>query len=87
MILVGAVLGRRVFAVLGGLGIAGYLGHLTYRVFKDSIVFPFALSGLGLLIIWLGAVWQRREAEWSARLRALLPEPLRELIEVRRIQG
>ena len=35
MILIGAMLGRRVFAVFGGLGIAGYLGHLSYRVFKD----------------------------------------------------
>ncbi len=61
MILIGAVLGRRVFAVFGGLGIAGYLGHLSYRVFKDSLVFPFALSLIGLAIIWLGVIWQRRE--------------------------
>jgi len=83
MILVGAVLSRRVFAVFGGLGVAGYLGHLSYRVFKDSLIFPFALSGLGLAIIWLGVVWQRREAEWSARLRGYLPAALRELIEAR----
>ncbi len=83
MILIGAVLGRRVFAVFGGLGIAGYLGHLSYRVFKDSLVFPFALSLIGLAIIWLGLIWQRREAEWSARLRGYLPAALRELIEAR----
>jgi hypothetical protein len=83
MILFGAVLGRRVFAVFGGLGVAGYLGHLSWRVFKDSIVFPFALSAIGFAIIWLGVVWQRREAQWSARLRALLPTQLRELIEAR----
>lgn len=83
MILIGAVLGRRVFAVFGGLGVAGYLGHLSWRVFKDSLVFPFALSLIGLAIIWLGVIWQRREAAWSARLRAFLPGPLRELIEAR----
>ena len=83
MILVGAVLGRRVFAVFGGLGIAGYLGHLSWRVFRDSLVFPFALTLIGLAIIWLGVVWQRREREWSARLRGLLPAALRELIEQR----
>jgi len=83
MILLGAVLGRRVFAVFGGLGVAGYLGHLSWRVFRDSLVFPFALTLIGLAIIWLGVVWQRREGEWSARLRALLPAALRELIEQR----
>jgi hypothetical protein len=82
MVLVGAVLKRRVFTVFGGLGIAGYLGHLSWRVFKDSLIFPFALSLVGLAIIWLGVLWQRREAAWSARLRAYLPAPLRELLEL-----
>jgi Ca2+/Na+ antiporter len=86
MILTGAVLGRRVFAVAGGIGIAGYLGHLSYRVFKDSLVFPFALSLIGLAIIWLGVLWQRREAEWSLKLRAYLPAALRELIEARAVR-
>ena len=83
MILIGAILGRRVFAVFGGLGIAGYLGDISYRLFKDSLVFPFALSLIGLGIIWLGVIWQRREAEWSARLSGYLPAALRELIEAR----
>jgi len=86
MILVGAVLGRRVFAVFGGLGIAGYLGHLSWRVFRDSMIFPLALSLLGLAIIALGVLWQRREAQWSLRLRGLLPAPLRELIEARAVR-
>ncbi len=86
MIFIGAVLGRRVFAVFGGLGLAGYLGHLSYSVFKDSLVFPFALSVLGLAIIWAGVLWQRRETVWSARLRGYLPAPLRELIEARAVR-
>ncbi len=86
MILIGAVIGRRVFAVFGGLGIAGYLGHLSWRVFRDSLIFPFALSAVGFAIIFLGVLWQRREAEWSRRLRSLLPAALRELIELRAVQ-
>jgi len=50
MILIGAVLGRRVFAVFGGLGVAFYLGHLSWRVFKDNLVFPFALSVIGFSV-------------------------------------
>jgi hypothetical protein len=83
MIFAGAVLGRRVFAVFGGLGVAGYLGHLSSRVFKDSLAFPFALSLIGIAIVWLGVLWQRREAQWTARLRGFLPAPLRELVEAR----
>lgn len=83
MIFAGAVLGRRVFAVFGGLGVAGYLGYLASRVFRDSLLFPFALSLIGLAIIALGVVWQRREAQWSAQLRAYLPRALRELLEAR----
>ena len=80
MIGTGAVLGRRVFVVFGGLGAAGYLGHLAYDVFKDSWLFPFALTAIGLAVIWLGILWQRHEATLAARLRGLLPLPLQELI-------
>ena len=83
MILLGAVLGRRVFAVFGGLGVAGYLGYLSYRVFRDSLVFPVALTAIGLAIVWLGIVWQRRQAQWSAALRQHLPQALRELLQAR----
>ncbi|MEJ2346748.1 MAG: DUF2157 domain-containing protein [Gammaproteobacteria bacterium] len=83
MIGVGAVLSRRVFAVFGGLGVAGYLGYLAYDVFKESALFPFVLTLIGLGVIYLGIVWQRREAAITSRLRALLPTALRELIEQR----
>ena len=86
MILAGAVLGRRVFAVFGGLGVAFYLGHLSQKVFKDSLLFPFALTMIGLAVIWAGVLWQRHEAAWSARLRALLPRALAELIEARAVR-
>ena len=86
MVLIGAIIGRRVFAVFGGLGIAGYLGHLSWSLFKDSLVFPFALSAVGLGIIWLGVLWQRNEARWAASLRGFVPGPLRELIEARAVR-
>lgn len=83
MIAVGAALSRRVFAVFGGLGVAMYLGHLAYSVFKDSMMFPFMLTIIGLGVIYLGIIWQRHEGAISAKLRGVLPQPMRELIERR----
>lgn len=83
MIVVGAILSRRVFAVFGGLGTAGYLGHLAYEVFEDSMLFPFVLTLIGLGVICLGIVWQRHEKTITKVLRGLLPQPIRELFEMR----
>lgn len=84
MIVVGAIISRRVFAVFGGLGVTGYLGHLAYGIFRDSILFPFALTLIGLGVIGLGILWQRHEESISGRLRSILPAQIRELIELRR---
>jgi hypothetical protein len=83
MIVIGSVLSRRVFAVFGGLGSAGYLGHLAYEVFKDSLLFPVVLAAIGFGVIYLGIVWQRHEQTFTSRLRGLLPVAVRELIERR----
>ena len=69
----GAVIGRRVFTVLGALGVVGYLGYLAHRVFQDSLLFPFALTLLGLGFVWLGVWWQRHEEALHARLRRFMP--------------
>ena len=69
----GAVIGRRVFTVLGALGVAGYLGYLAHRVFQDSLLFPFALTLLGLGFVWLGVWWQKHEAAVHARLSRFMP--------------
>ena len=79
----GAVLVRRVFVVFGGLGCALYLGHLADTVFKDSWLFPVALTAIGLAIIYVGVIWQKRERAITARLHALLPAPVRELLQPR----
>jgi len=77
------VLGRRVFAVFGGLGIAAYLGHLARQVFADSLLFPFALTLIGLAIVAAGIWWQKNEARLSAALRTRLPAGWRELLQAR----
>ncbi len=77
LVFLGAAIGRRVFTVFGALGVAGYLGYLSWRVFRDSLMFPFALTLLGLAVITLGIWWQRHEQAIEARLGAWLPAGLR----------
>ncbi|HQR22229.1 MAG TPA: DUF2157 domain-containing protein [Burkholderiaceae bacterium] len=83
LVALGAILGRRVFAVFGGFGIAAYLGYLSHRVFADSLLFPLALTAIGLAIVAAGIWWQRNEARLSAALRRRLPDGWRELLETR----
>lgn len=77
LVLLGAAIGRRVFTVLGALGVAGYLGYLSHRVFQDSLMFPFALTLLGLGVVLLGVKWQRNEAAINAYLGRWVPQGLR----------
>jgi hypothetical protein len=69
----GAVIDRRVFTVLGALGVAGYLGYLAHRVFQDSLLFPFALTLIGLGFVAMGVWWQRHAAGIHQRLSRFSP--------------
>ena len=85
LVFLGAAIGRRIFTVLGAIGVAGYLGYLSHKVFADSLMFPFALTLLGLAIVGLGIWWQRHEAGIHARLAGWLPAGLRPLAGVEKV--
>jgi hypothetical protein len=70
---------RRIYAVAGALGVAMYLGYLASDVFKDMIGFSFALSAIGLGIIFAGLWLNKHRAQMSRSLSASLPEVLRRL--------
>lgn len=72
------LLKRKVLMVYGALGTFGYLSHLAYEIFKDSLLFPFVLSGVGLAIIYLGVLYQRNAEKIEAALRKFLPDSIRE---------
>jgi len=67
------VLMRRAYALFGALGICLYLGHLADVVFKNSLLFPFALSLIGVAVIALGLLYHRKQDEIAAWLTAHLP--------------
>lgn len=73
LIAVSLVLRRRTFMVFGALGVAGYIGHLAYRVFEDSFLFPFALTFIGLAVIALGVIYQRNRAALERVVKSRIP--------------
>ncbi len=73
LMLLGVVLDRRAYTVFGALGVFGYIGHLAWDLFANSPLFPFALSGFGLLVIAAGVVYQRKHETLRRGLLAALP--------------
>lgn len=80
MIIVGALLLRRVFVIFGSLGAFYYLSYLANYVFRDSWLFPFALTLIGIAVIALGAYWQKHERTISAKVRSYLPQSLQNFL-------
>ena len=74
---------RRVFIVFGALGLFGYLSHLAYRVFQDSLLFPVILSLIGLLIIYIGIQYRRRRQQIGHRFRTTVVPHIRAFIPER----
>lgn len=83
LIMLGIILNRKVFVVFGAIGASLYVGHLAYTVFKDSFLFPFVLTFIGIIIIYLGILWQKNEARITSSLRSILPKPIHDLLEAR----
>ncbi|HTJ78838.1 MAG TPA: hypothetical protein VL357_07550 [Rariglobus sp.] len=61
LIFLSVALRRKAFLVFGALGLLGYLYHLADMVFADSFYFPFVLSLIGLLVIFVGFVFQKNQ--------------------------
>lgn len=86
-VVLGALVRRRVFLFYGALGVNAYLVRLAYTVFKDSMLFPFALTALGLGVIALAVKYQRNRQAIDARVESLVPEWLREVLPRARLAG
>lgn len=70
---VAVLLRRPMFMVFGVLGVAAYLGYLAYEVFAESLLFPVLVSMIGLGVIGLGLLYQKRREHLSRVVRSALP--------------
>ena len=73
LVFVSVLIERRAFIVFGALGVNIYLGHLAFKVFEDSLLFPIALSMLGVGIIFLGIKYQKNKEKIEHGLKKNLP--------------
>jgi hypothetical protein len=79
LLFVAVFLRRRVYAVFGVLGISFYLGDLANKVFRDSLLFPFALSLIGVGVIAAGLLYYRHQTAIAAWLETNLPPAVKRL--------
>jgi hypothetical protein len=84
LVLLSVLLQRRVFIVFGSLGVFGYVGHLAWEIFEDSLVFPFILSAVGLAIIALGVLYARNRQRVERRVLSRVPEGVRRFLPPQR---
>jgi len=78
MAMISVYLMRRIYAVFGALGVSFYLGYLADEVFADSLLFPLALSAIGLGVIALG-IWYFKQRQAIALWMAQMPMELQRL--------
>jgi hypothetical protein len=64
---------RRAYAVFGTFGITLYLGYLADGMFRNSLMFPFALSLIGIAVVGCGLAYRRKQDAIAAWLSANLP--------------
>jgi hypothetical protein len=76
LLVLAVLLMRRAYAVFGTFGVSLYLGHLAEKVFRDSLLFPFSLSLIGIAVIAAGLLYHRNERAIAAWLSAHLPAGL-----------
>lgn len=80
---VALLLRRTIFMIFGALGVMGYIGHLSYRIFTNSMLFSVALTVVGLSVIALGVIYQRNRHALQQALHKRLPSAVRALLPPR----
>ena len=84
LMMAGVVVNRRAGVVFGAIGVNIYIAHLAHDIFANSLLFPFALSFMGLVIIAGGVLYQRRSEQWRAAILGRLPAAWRQCLPANR---
>lgn len=71
------LLRRNILMILGAIGVFSYLTYLTSTIFAGAVLFPFVLSLIGLLTIYLGIQYQRNQVAIEHWLIDCVPKGLR----------
>jgi len=87
MVLLSVYLMRRIYAVVGALGVCFYLGYLADEVFQDSLLFPLALSAIGIAVIGVGIWYVRKREQITQFISHLIPPSLQHLRPVHAREG
>ena len=74
MCFVSIFLEEPVFMVFGVIGIGEFLSRISYELFKDSKLFPFALTLIGIFIIALGIIYQKNRCKIESAVKKMIPE-------------
>ena len=87
LMILSILLQRRAFMVFGALGIFWYVGYLAESVFRGSLLFPFALTLVGLIIMYAGIQYHRHQARIEEAIWSRVPERVRQFLPAARAGG
>lgn len=79
LVFLSVFLSRRIFIILGSMGVSFYIAHLAHKVFKDSLIFPLVLAFLGIVVIYIGIVYQKNKSRINNWILGNLPASVRAL--------
>ena len=85
LILFSIFINRNVFLIFGTIGLIQFLSRLSWVFFKGSIIFPFTLTIIGVLLILLGVYFQKNKGNIQEKVINRLPLFILELRPKRNI--
>jgi hypothetical protein len=74
LILFSTFLNRNVFLVFGTIGLIEFLSRLSWKFFKGSVFFPFALTIIGISLIVMGIFFQKNRKKIEEKILKKLPQ-------------
>ncbi|MCL2184369.1 MAG: hypothetical protein FWB86_00750 [Treponema sp.] len=86
LIFVSLFLNRNAFLVFGTIGLIQFLSRLSWKYFEDSVIFPFALTIIGVLLIVLGIYFQKNRKNIEEKLIKKLPSYILKLRPKRNLE-